>query len=161
MPKKAAATSMHTQAAAKAMPKKAAAKSMHKQAAANELSPVPAAAPHSASLSLSAARAPPLTITYHDRFLGKAVRMPVLHHLQIAAPLMLITSHCTLRAAVRQPAPRHPSVACYSSFGQRSARASCSGLRSRRVTERRPCLQPRAPTSSRMREQTQGNVSTM
>ena len=114
MPKKAAATSMHTQAAAKAMPKKAAAKSMHKQAAANELSPVPAAAPHSASLSLSAARAPPLTFTYHDRFLGKAVCISqnrILQHLQIAAPFMLVshTLHFARGRAAAGAAPQHPS----------------------------------------------------
>jgi hypothetical protein len=37
---------------------------------------------------------PPLTLQmfeYHDRFLGKAMRIPFLHHLQIAAPLMLVT----------------------------------------------------------------------
>ena len=53
-------------------------------------SPAPAAAPRSVSSSLSAACAPPLTFTYHDRFLGKVVCIPVQHHLQIAAPLMLI-----------------------------------------------------------------------
>ncbi len=32
--------------------------------------------------------APPLTFTYHDHFLGKAVCIPVVQQLQIAAPLM-------------------------------------------------------------------------
>ncbi len=31
-----------------------------------------------------------LTFEYHDHFLGKAMRIPVLHRVQIAAPLMLI-----------------------------------------------------------------------
>ena len=34
----------------------------------------------------------PLTFEYHDRFLGRVIRIPVVHHLQIAAPLMLVTS---------------------------------------------------------------------
>ena len=63
---------------------------------------------------------------------------------------------CTLHAAVRLQAPRpstprHPSAACKSSFGQRSARASCSGLRSKRVTERQPRLPARTCTSGRLR----------
>jgi hypothetical protein len=49
-----------------------------------------AAAPRSASSSMSATRAPPLTFTYHDRFLGKAVRIPVRKYLRIDATLMLI-----------------------------------------------------------------------
>jgi hypothetical protein len=32
----------------------------------------------------------PVMFKYHDRFLGKAVRIPVAHHLQIAAPLTLV-----------------------------------------------------------------------
>ena len=79
-------------------------------------SPAPAAAPRSASSSqtLSAARGPPgpFTFTYHDRFLGKAVCIPVVQHLQIAAPLMLITSalhfargRAAAGAAPQQPAP--------------------------------------------------------
>ena len=77
-------------------------------------SPAPAAAPRSgcASSSLSAARVPPLTFTYHDRFLGKAVCIPVLQHLQIAAPLMLVApalhfarGRAAAGAAPQQPAP--------------------------------------------------------
>jgi hypothetical protein len=74
-------------------------------------SPAPAAACHSASSSLSAAHGPPLTFTYHDRFLGKAVRIPVVQLLQIAAPLMLITPALHFargRAAAGAP-PQHPA----------------------------------------------------
>ncbi len=52
--------------------------------------PAAAAPPRTASSSLSAARGPHLTFTYHDRFLGKAVRIPLAQHLQSAAPLMLV-----------------------------------------------------------------------
>ena len=74
-------------------------------------SPAPAAAPRSASSPLSAARAPPLTFTYHDRFLGKAVCIPVLQHLQIAAPLMLVTPalHFARGRAAAGAAPQHPA----------------------------------------------------
>jgi hypothetical protein len=72
----------------------------------------PAAAPRSASSPLSAARAPPLTFTYHDRFLGKAVCIPIMQQLQIAAPLKLVTpllhfARCRAAAgaAPQQPAP--------------------------------------------------------
>jgi hypothetical protein len=34
----------------------------------------------------------PLTFKYHDCFLGKIVCIPVVHHLRIAAPLMLVKS---------------------------------------------------------------------
>ena len=68
----------------------------------------------SASSSLSAARGPPglFTFTYYDRFLGKAVCIPVMHHLQTAAPLMLVTSalhfargRAAAGAPPQQPAP--------------------------------------------------------
>ncbi len=76
-------------------------------------SPAPAAAPSSASSSqtLSAARAPPLTFTYHDRFLGKAVCIPVVQHLQIAAPLRLVTPalHFARGRAAAGAAPQHPA----------------------------------------------------
>ena len=74
-------------------------------------SPAPAAAPRTASSSLSATRAPPLTFTYHDRFLGKAVCIPVVHHLQIAAPLMLVTPalHFARGRAAAGAAPQHPA----------------------------------------------------
>jgi hypothetical protein len=95
-------------------------------------SPAPAAAPRSASSSLSAARAPPLTFTYrdrflgkvvcipvvqhlhHDRFLGKAVCIPVVQHLQIcgfAAPLMLVTPslHFARGRAAAGATPQHPA----------------------------------------------------
>jgi hypothetical protein len=62
--------------------------------------------------STSAAHSPPLTFTYHDRFLGKAVCIPVLHHLQIAAPLMLVTpalhfarGRAAAGAPLQHPAP--------------------------------------------------------
>ena len=74
--------------------------------------PAAAAPPRTASSSLSAARDPPLTFTYHDRFLGKAVCIPVLHHLQIAAPLKLVApalhfarGRAAAGAAPQQPAP--------------------------------------------------------
>jgi len=69
------------------------------------------AAPCRASSSLSTARGPPLTFTYHDRFLGKAVRIPVLHRLQIAAPLMLVTPalHFARGRAAAGSAPQHPA----------------------------------------------------
>ncbi len=35
---------------------------------------------------------PPLTFEYHDHFLGKTVCIPVVHHLRIDAPLMLVKS---------------------------------------------------------------------
>jgi hypothetical protein len=74
-------------------------------------SPAPAAAPRTASSSLSATRAPPLNFTYHDRFLGKAVCIPVLQHLQIAAPLMLVTPalHFARGRAAAGAAPQHPA----------------------------------------------------
>ena len=74
-------------------------------------SPAPAAAPRTASSSLSAARAPPLTFTYHDRFLGKAVCIPVVQHLQIAAPLMLVSPalHFARGRAAAGAAPQHPA----------------------------------------------------
>jgi hypothetical protein len=78
-------------------------------------SPAPAAAPRSASSSqtLSAARGPPgpFTFTYHDLFLGKAVCIPVLQHLQIAAPLMLVTPalHFARGRAAAGAAPQHPA----------------------------------------------------
>jgi hypothetical protein len=77
-------------------------------------SPAAAAPPRTASSSLSAAppRGPPLTFTYHDHFLGKAVCIPVLHHLQSAAPLKLVApalhfarSRAVAGAAPQQPAP--------------------------------------------------------
>ncbi len=49
-----------------------------------------AAAPCSASSSLSAASSPPLTFTYHDHFLGKAMRIPIVNYLQIDSTLMLV-----------------------------------------------------------------------
>ncbi len=74
-------------------------------------SPAPPAPPRTASPSLSAPP-PPLTFTYHDRFLGKAVCIPVAHHLQSAAPLMLVTpalhfarGRAAAGAAPQQPAP--------------------------------------------------------
>jgi hypothetical protein len=74
--------------------------------------PAAAAPPRTASSSLSAARDPPLTFTYHDRFLGKTVCIPVLHHLQIAAPLKLVApalhfarGRAAAGAAPQQPAP--------------------------------------------------------
>jgi hypothetical protein len=74
-------------------------------------SPAPAAAPRTASSSLSAARAPPLNFTYHDRFLGKAVCIPVVQHLQIAAPLMLVSPalHFARGRAATGAAPQHPA----------------------------------------------------
>ena len=74
-------------------------------------SPAPAAAPRTASSSLSATRAPPLTFTYHDRFLGKAVCIPVVQHLQIAAPLMLMSPalHFARGRAAAGAAPQHPA----------------------------------------------------
>jgi hypothetical protein len=55
---------------------------------------------------------PPLTFTYHDSFLGKAVCIPVVHHLQSATPLMLLTpalhfarGRAAAGAAFQQPAP--------------------------------------------------------
>jgi hypothetical protein len=55
---------------------------------------------------------PPPTFEYHDRFLGKAVRIPVKCHLQISAPLMLVTpalqfarGRAAAGAAPQQPAP--------------------------------------------------------
>jgi hypothetical protein len=77
--------------------------------------PAAAAPPRTASSSLSAARDPPLTFTYHDRFLGKAVLISqdrILQHLQIAAPLKLVTpalhfacGRAAAGAAPQQPAP--------------------------------------------------------
>jgi hypothetical protein len=56
------------------------------------------------------------TFTYHDRFLGKAVCIPFVQHLQIAAPLILVTpalhfarGRAAAGAAPQQPAP---SVGC-------------------------------------------------
>ena len=77
-------------------------------------SPAPAAAPRTASSSLSATRAPPLTFTYHDRFLGKAVcicQNRILQHLQIAAPLMLVSPalHFARGRAAAGAAPQHPA----------------------------------------------------
>ena len=77
-------------------------------------SPAPAAAPRSASSPLSSARAPPLTFKYHDRFLGKAVCISqnrILQHLQIAAPLMLVTPllHFARGRAAAGAAPQHPA----------------------------------------------------
>jgi hypothetical protein len=77
-------------------------------------SPAAAAAPRSADSSLSAARAPPgppLSFTYHDRFLGKAVCIPVLQQLQIAAPLMLVTPalHFARGRAAAGAARQHPA----------------------------------------------------
>jgi hypothetical protein len=70
------------------------------------------APPRTASSSLPAARDPPLTFTYRDRFLGKAVCIPVAQHLQIAAPLMLVTSalhFARVRAAAGAPLPQQPA----------------------------------------------------
>ncbi len=74
-------------------------------------SPAPAAAPRSASSPLSAARAPPLTFKYHDRFMGKAVCIPIVQHLQIAAPLMLVSPalHFARCRAAAGAAPQHPA----------------------------------------------------
>jgi hypothetical protein len=76
-------------------------------------SPAPAAALRSASSSLSAACGPLLTLTYLDRFVGKAVLISpnrILQHLQIAAPLMLVAPALHLargRAAAGAP-PQQP-----------------------------------------------------
>ena len=77
-------------------------------------SPAPAAAPRTASSSLSAARAPPFNFTYHDRFLGKAVCISqnrIEQHLQIAAPLMLVSPalHFARGRAAAGAAPQHPA----------------------------------------------------
>jgi hypothetical protein len=72
-----------------------------------------AAPPRTASSSLSAARDPPLTFTYHDRFLGKAVRIPLAQHLQIAAPLMLVAPALHFargRAKAGAPASHQPAL---------------------------------------------------
>jgi hypothetical protein len=79
----------------------------------NRKSASTAKSPSSISPS-AAASLPPLSLTfqYHDRFLGKAVRIPVMHHIQIAAPLMLVTSalrfargRAATGARLQQPAP--------------------------------------------------------
>jgi hypothetical protein len=81
-------------------------------------SPASAAAEDGASSSLTAARAPPLTFTYHDRFLGKAVCIPIRSCSSSKSPPHSCWSRprCTLHAAVRWQAPRastprHPSAA--------------------------------------------------
>jgi hypothetical protein len=60
--------------------------------------------------------APPLTFTYHDRFMGKAVCIPIAQHLQIAAPLMLVSPalHFARGRAAAGAAPQHlaPPVGC-------------------------------------------------
>ena len=53
----------------------------------------------------------PLMFRYHDRFLGKAVCIPVVHQLQIDAPLLLVKSAlCFARGrAAAGAAPQHPA----------------------------------------------------
>jgi hypothetical protein len=57
------------------------------------------------------AKVDPLTFKYHDRFLGKAMRIPVGQHLQIAAPLMLVTPllHFARGRAAAGAAPQRPA----------------------------------------------------
>jgi hypothetical protein len=87
----------------------------HRRSSATRLNFCACTAQSLSSISLSAAAAappppPPLTFTYHDSFLGKAVCIPVVHHLQIAAPLMLLTPalHFARGRAAAGSAPRHP-----------------------------------------------------
>jgi hypothetical protein len=61
----------------------------------------------------------PLTFKYHDHFLGKVVRILVVQHLQIAAPLMLVKaalrfarSRAAPGTALHQPPMASPSVGC-------------------------------------------------
>jgi hypothetical protein len=80
--------------------------------------PAPAAAPRSASSAVappltSAARrrGSPLTFKYHDRFLDKAMHIPIVWLHQIVAPLMLVSPalHFARSRAAAGAAPQHPA----------------------------------------------------